>query len=127
MGPGGRLGVCGACKSVNDLPKDNKHRNEYIGKYKGMARAIRESQQPEGYWTRSMLDSAHAPGPETSGTAFFTYGMLWGINNGLLNEKEYLPVVQKSWQYLTSSGLAAGLVKLAMFSRLVKERFRDRW
>ncbi|WP_333864804.1 glycoside hydrolase family 88 protein [Sphingobacterium sp.] len=29
-----------------------------------------------------MLDPEHAPGRETSGTAFFTYGLLWGINNG---------------------------------------------
>jgi rhamnogalacturonyl hydrolase YesR len=34
-----------------------------------------------------MLDPQHAPGPETSGTAFFTYGLLWGVNNDLLIEK----------------------------------------
>jgi rhamnogalacturonyl hydrolase YesR len=72
-----------------------------------MAEAISKSQQAEGYWTRSILDSVHAPGPETSGTAFFTYGLLWGINNGYLNEKEYLPVVKKSWNYLTKTALQA--------------------
>jgi unsaturated rhamnogalacturonyl hydrolase len=48
-----------------------------------------------------MLDAEHAPGAETSGTAFFTYGLLWGINNGVLNQAEYLPVVKKSWNYLS--------------------------
>ena len=41
-----------------------------------MADAVVACQQPEGYWTRSMLDPEHAPGAETSGTAFFTYGLL---------------------------------------------------
>lgn len=95
----------GLAKVLKDLPKDDPHRDEYVSKYKGMAEAIRKSQQPEGYWTRSMLDPAHAPGPETSGTAFFTYGILWGINNGYLDKKEYLPVVKRSWDYLTKTAL----------------------
>lgn len=95
----------GLAKVLKDLPGNDPHREEYISKYKGMAEAIKKSQQPEGYWTRSMLDPLHAPGPETSGTAFFTYGMLWGINNGYLSKKEYLPVVVKSWSYLTKIAL----------------------
>ena len=70
-----------------------------------MAAAIADSQQPEGYWTRSLLDSDQAPGPETSGTAFFTYGLLWGINNGLLDKATYFPIVEKSWEYLTKVAL----------------------
>lgn len=75
--------------------------------YLEMAKAVKDCQQPEGYWTRSLLDAEHAPGPETSGTAFFTYGLLWGINNGLLSRKEYLPTVEKAWQYLTTQALQA--------------------
>lgn len=95
----------GLAKVLKDLPKTETHREEYIAKFKGMAAAIKAVQTPEGYWTRSMLDTALAPGPETSGTAFFTYGLLWGINNGFLNKKEYLPVVKKSWAYLTKVAL----------------------
>jgi unsaturated rhamnogalacturonyl hydrolase len=95
----------GLAKVLTDLPANDVHRDEYITKYKGMAEAIKIAQQPQGYWTRSMLDSAHAPGPETSGTAFFTYGLLWGINNGCLDKKKYLPVVVKSWNYLTGTAL----------------------
>lgn len=95
----------GLAKVLSDLPKDDKHRDEYTGKYKGMAAAVKAAQQPGGYWTRSLLDSAHAPGPETSGTAFFTYGMLWGISNGYLNEAEYMPVVKRSWTYLSKTAL----------------------
>lgn len=95
----------GLAKVLKDLPHDDKHRSEYISKFRGMAAAIKKAQQPEGYWTRSLLDSAHAPGPETSGTAFFTYGLLWGVNNGYLKAKDYLPVVRKSWHYLTNVAL----------------------
>jgi unsaturated rhamnogalacturonyl hydrolase len=68
----------GLAKVLADLPATDRYREEYIQKFKGMAKAIKRSQQTEGYWTRSMLDKNHAPGPETSGTAFFTYGLLWG-------------------------------------------------
>jgi unsaturated rhamnogalacturonyl hydrolase len=95
----------GLAKVIQDLPKDSAIREEFVTRYKAMAKSIKEAQQPEGYWTRSLLDPQHAPGPETSGTAFFTYGYLWGINNGLLDTKTYLPVVSKSWNYLTKVAL----------------------
>ena len=95
----------GLAKILKDLPSNDPHRNEYLNKYLNMAKAIVKSQQPEGYWTRSILDVKHAPGPETSGTAFFTYGLLWGINNGYLKEKTYLPAAQKAWGYLTKTAL----------------------
>ena len=97
--------LAGLAKVLKDLPADYKHRQFFVDKYKRLAKAIAEIQQPEGYWTRSMMDPEHAPGPETSGTAFFTYGFLWGINNGYLDEATYLPIVQKSWAYLKNKAL----------------------
>lgn len=92
-------------KVLADLPKDDKYRKIYVDYYQRMARAVADAQQPEGYWTRSMLDPEHAPGPETSGTAFFTYGLLWGMNNGLLDPAEYEPVVLRAWEYLSNTAL----------------------
>lgn len=97
--------LAGLAKVLQDLPKKDKHRKEYIEVYKKMAYALKDTQQAEGYWTRSMLDPEHAPGPETSGTAFFTYGILWGINNGYLNKKDFKPVIEKSWNYLSTVAL----------------------
>jgi unsaturated rhamnogalacturonyl hydrolase len=88
-----------------ELPQDDPHRGEYQQRFQDMAVALLASQQPEGYWTRSMLDPAHAPGPETSGTAFFTYGLLWGVNAGLLPRERYLPAARRGWQYLTEVAL----------------------
>mgnify|MGYP001764924202 CR=1 FL=1 len=95
----------GLAKVLKDLPRNDSHRNEYLIKYREMAKALVKIQQPEGYWTRSMMDPQHAPGPETSGTAFFTYGLLWGINNGYLNKKQYLPAAIKAWNYLVNTAL----------------------
>lgn len=95
----------GLAKIIQDLPEDAKYRDEHIARFKTMAAALKSAQQPEGYWTRSILDPAHAPGPETSGTAFFTYGYLWGINNGILDTDTYVPVIEKSWAYLSEVAL----------------------
>jgi unsaturated rhamnogalacturonyl hydrolase len=93
--------LAGLAKVLQDLPDDNKYRPLFLGRFKELAKSVSSCQQEEGYWTRSMLDAEHAPGAETSGTAFFTYGLLWGINNGVLKQAEYLPVVKKSWNYLS--------------------------
>ncbi|WP_231491570.1 glycoside hydrolase family 88 protein [Pedobacter sp. Leaf170] len=95
----------GLAKVLKDLPKDDKNRDEFVTKYKIMADAIVKCQQKEGYWTRSMLDAEHAPGPETSGTAFFTYGLFWGINNGYLKNKIYKEAALKGWNYLSKTAL----------------------
>lgn len=95
----------GLAKVLEDLPQDYKHREFYENRFKAMAEALAKAQQPEGYWTRSILDPEHAPGPETSGTSFFTYGFLWGINQDVLNKEEYMPIVEKSWEYLTDVAL----------------------
>ncbi|MBQ8674452.1 MAG: glycoside hydrolase family 88 protein [Bacteroides sp.] len=92
-------------KVLKDLPEEDAHRDEYISYYRKQAAAVAACQQPEGYWTRSLLDPEHAPGPETSGTAFFTYGLLWGMNNGYLEKSVYEPVVLKAWEYLTTVAL----------------------
>ena len=95
----------GFAKVLKDLPQSAIHRSAYVKRFQDMAKAIAASQQPGGYWTRSMLDPTFAPGPETSGTAFFTYGFLWGINNGLLDKETYGPVALKGWEYLVNTAL----------------------
>lgn len=95
----------GLAKVLSDLPKNDIDRKEYISIYKGLADALATSQQTDGYWTRSLLDADYVPGYETSGTAFFTFGYLWGINNGILKEKKYSKTVAKAWKYLTKTAL----------------------
>lgn len=95
----------GYAKIIQDMPNNSKHKQEYVNRFKSMAKALAAAQQEEGYWTRSILDPEHAPGPETSGTAFFTYAFLWGINNDILDKEIYSPVIKKSWDYLVNKAL----------------------
>ncbi len=95
----------GLAKVLQDLPKNHPDRASYIKRYQEMAKAIVASQQTEGYWTRSMLDPQHAPGPEASGTAFFTYGLLWGINHGFFKGEEYEQAARKGWSFLSNAAL----------------------
>lgn len=97
--------LAGLAKVLKDLPVEYEHRKFFEDRYRNMADAVVNSQRPEGYWSRSMLDEEHAPGYETSGTAFFTYGLLWGINNGYLNDPKYLDAAQKGWNYLKNVAL----------------------
>ncbi len=99
--------LAGLAKVLQDMPKDYQHYQFFVDKYQKLAEAVAKIQQPEGYWTRSMLDPQHAPGPETSGTAFFTYGLLWGVNNGYLAKKDYKKVIDRAWTYLTETAVQA--------------------
>lgn len=95
----------GLAKVLQDLPKNDAHYASYVERYKELAEAIVNSQSAEGYWTRSMLDPDHAPGRETSGTAFFTYGLLWGINNGYFADARYEEAAKNGWKYLSTVAL----------------------
>ena len=97
--------LAGLAKVLQDLPADYAHRDFFVKKYQKLAKSVAECQQKDGYWTRSMLDPEHAPGPETSGTAFFAYGLMWGVNNGYLDAKEYMPVIDRAWKYLSEKAL----------------------
>lgn len=99
--------LAGLAKVLQDMPKTYRHRHFFEEKFRRLAAAVMKIQQKEGYWTRSMMDAEHAPGPETSGTAFFTYGLLWGVNNGILPAKTYRPCIRRAWKYLTTVALQA--------------------
>ena len=95
----------GLANVLQDLPRHDRRRAVFETVYLDMAEAIVNSQQVDGYWTRSMLDPNHAPGPETSGTAFFTYGLLWGLNHGYLEGAAYTDAALKGWRYLSGFAL----------------------
>ena len=96
---------------LQDTPDNWEHRPFFLKIYTEYAEAIRDCQkvddQGRGFWTQSMLAHTYScsdenpQGYETSGTAFFTYGFLWGINSGILPEDEYIDCALRGWKYLT--------------------------
>lgn len=97
--------IAGLVRTLKELPQTTPYRQIYLNRYCSMVKAIAECQQPGGYWTRSMLDSAHALGSESSGTALFTYALLWGVNNHILDRSVYLPIIERAWNYLSTVAL----------------------
>ena len=97
--------LAGLSKVLSDMPADYIHRRVFEQRFLQLAEAVRASQQPDGYWSRSMLDPLQAEGPETSGTAFFAYGLFWGMNHGILPRQEYAEAAEKAWRYLVQTAL----------------------
>jgi rhamnogalacturonyl hydrolase YesR len=91
-------------KVLSVLPTSDPHYAEYLSTFIGMARALAARQQPGGYWNADLGGTDYA-GPESSGTAFFLYGLAWGLNNGILNQSTYLPVVENAWNFFVNTAI----------------------
>jgi len=91
-------------KGGKTLADKNKMKASLLKYYRKMAKAVVKCQQPEGHWTRSMLDPEQAPGYETSGTALMCYSLYWGANNGILPQC-CKKAADKAWQYLCTVAL----------------------
>jgi rhamnogalacturonyl hydrolase YesR len=87
----------GLVRILQELPKNYSQRPFYEQLYKEMAAKIITLQQPDGLWRTSLLDPDSYSGGEVSGSGFYCYALAWGINNGMLDKKVYLPVVKKTW------------------------------
>ena len=90
----------GLARVLKYLPPEHPRRQFYEGQFKEMAAKIASLQQADGLWRSSLLDADSYPLKETSGSAFHTFALAWGINNGLLDRDTYGPVVRKAWRSL---------------------------
>jgi unsaturated rhamnogalacturonyl hydrolase len=89
-------------RTIAELAPEDPQRSEYVAVFRRMAAALAVRQRPDGLWGSSLHDPDHATGPESSGTAFFVYGMAWGIRTGLLDPTTYMPAVIRGWRGLTT-------------------------
>ncbi|MFK7983599.1 MAG: glycoside hydrolase family 105 protein [Saprospiraceae bacterium] len=100
----------GLALMLDALPKNNKYRPFYEQLYKEMAQRIVEIQHKDGLWRTSLLAPEAYNHGEVSGSGFYTFAIAWGINNGLLDKKDYLPAVLKAWKALEKCQQASGKV-----------------
>ena len=91
-------------KVLKALPAGDPRRAEYTGIVKAMAAKLVTLQRPDGFWGPD-LGKPTTLGPETSGTAFFTYAITWGINNGILTGSQYRTAVEKAWNGLMAKAV----------------------
>jgi rhamnogalacturonyl hydrolase YesR len=90
------------------MPADYPSRGKYVAQFHEMAQAVAAIQGEDGLWRSGLLDAAAYPHPEVSGSAFFTFALAWGINEGLLDRKTYEPVVAKAWKGMLTHIYADG-------------------
>ena len=120
--------LAGLARMIEELPENWETKDFYKDVYKEMASRIASLQRPDGFWKASLLDPASYPDGEASGTGFYCYALAWGINNGLLERDEFLPVVKKAWTSLStvlnSEGRVGWVQPIGMDPRKVNE---DSW
>ena len=97
--------VAALVRTLEMLPKSDPHYNEYLQDYKDMCAALIPIQREDGLWNVSLHDPTHFGGKEITGTALFTYGFAWGVRNGILNKKTYLPVINKAWNAMVQDAV----------------------
>ena len=101
----------GIPRILDYLPADDARRARYVGIFRRMAPELIKRQQNDGLWRANLDDPQEVPNPETSGTAFFCFGLAWGINNGILDPKEYEAPVVKAFTGLLQSVSSEGKVQ----------------
>lgn len=85
---------------IDELPEGHPSRARYIELYKKNAAGLLKLQTAEGYWPASLMDPEKVKTPEVSGTGFITFGLAWGVNNGILTDAKSKQVVEKGWAAL---------------------------
>jgi unsaturated rhamnogalacturonyl hydrolase len=87
----------GLVRTLQYLPKDDPRRQFYVQNLRELSARLAELQSKDGLWHAGLLDPEHYPLPEVSGSALIVYGMVWGVNEGVLDEAKYRPVIAKAW------------------------------
>ncbi len=98
----------GIIRTIRFMPNDDPAREKYIQQLKQMAAKMAEIQSPDGLWRAGLLDPADYDLPEVSGSAFITFALAAGVNDGLLDRKVYRPVIDKAWAGLLHHVYADG-------------------
>lgn len=89
--------LAGKLRWLRALPVQDPLRAKYVRQFQAMAERIAELQPADGLWRMGLLDPGAYPMGEVSGTAFFTYAIAGGINDGLLDPARYRPVLERAW------------------------------
>jgi rhamnogalacturonyl hydrolase YesR len=101
----------GLALMIPDMPVNWDGREFYIDIFKRMAVRLKEIQREDGTWSMGLLgDPADYSNKETSGTSFFTFGLAWGINVGILERTVYEPIVLRAWRALEACVTEEGML-----------------
>ncbi len=97
--------VAALVRVLEIMPKNAPHRKEYQKMLVKMLEALVPIQRTDGFWNASLHDPNNFGGKETTGTALFVYGMAYGVNNGIISSKKYMPVIEKAWNAMSKEAV----------------------
>ncbi len=100
----------GLARFIEDMPADHPERPLMVKTFKTLAAKLVEIQRPDGYWPTSLMDAEYLTNPETSGTAFFGFGLAWGLNNGIIEGAQYEAARDKAWDAMRTATTDSGKV-----------------
>lgn len=101
----------GLALMIPTFPEGWEHTPFYIELFRDLSEALKATQREDGSWSGGLLgDIKDYPIMETSGTAFFAYGLAWGINNGIIDRETYEPTLLAAWESLVSAVHEDGLL-----------------
>ena len=98
----------GIVRVLERLPADSPLRPKYVALLKEMAAEMLSIQGKDGLWRPGLLDADAYPLPEVSGSAFVTYALAYGVNEGILDRATYWPAVGKAWAGMLTHVYADG-------------------
>lgn len=102
--------LAGLARVLEEMPADYPERGRYVALFREMASKLAALQLTDGYWRSNLLDPDSTPLPETSGTAFFVYGLAWGVNRGILERAAFEPVIRRGWSALVRATHPNGML-----------------
>jgi len=102
--------MAGLVRVLEYLPVTDTSYRSYTTLLSTMAAALKPWQQIDGTWHADLTHPTKYPNPEVSGTGLITYGLAYGINQGLLDRATYLPVVVAAWNGIAQQVNAQGRV-----------------
>jgi rhamnogalacturonyl hydrolase YesR len=98
----------GLARLLEYFPKDDPRREKYVQQFKEMSAKLSSLQGKDGLWRSGLLDADYYGLPENSGSALITYGLAYGVNEGILDRKTYAPVIERAWKGLLAHVYADG-------------------
>jgi unsaturated rhamnogalacturonyl hydrolase len=100
--------MAGTVRVLQELPANSPLRPKFVALLKEMAAEMLSIQGADGLWRPGLLDPDAYPLPEISGSAFITYALAYGVNEGILDRAAYWPAVEKAWAGLLTHVYADG-------------------
>ncbi len=109
----------GLPRILDHLAQTDPSRPKFEALFKHMAGSLATRLGHDGLWRPNLADPDEFSMPESSGSAFFCYGLAWGVRNGLLDRDVFLTVTKRAWIGLVSCVNPEGKVE---WGQLVGDR-----